>query len=274
MNQSITTGPVWTRDPDGHCPASSWHQFVAFMGLKGTAAEAAARYLTIELCVLPAIMVERVAIACLRGAGDTVSGLVVMAIVNVINMGVKLRALPWRRDHCPNSAGPASPWAPPSATAAAPRSYSPSSIGGRAGYHLRLRDAARFPPHPPHPANRHPRRPRRDRRQHLPPRLPAGRACARRCRGRGPRRRHPSRSARLHAGRRVSDFRPTHGRTIHRRAAISSALDAACSMPCAVVPRLMVAAGICLLRRRHATRRVLPRRTTSQTSSPLAASSS
>ncbi len=31
-------------------------------------------------------MVERVAVACLRGAGDMVSGLIVMAIVNVINM--------------------------------------------------------------------------------------------------------------------------------------------------------------------------------------------
>jgi len=31
-------------------------------------------------------MMERVGIACLRGAGDMVSGLVVMAIVNAINM--------------------------------------------------------------------------------------------------------------------------------------------------------------------------------------------
>ena len=61
--------------------------FQLLMGLKGTAAAAAERYLTIEFCVLPAVMVERVAIACLRGAGDTVSGLVTMAIVNVINMG-------------------------------------------------------------------------------------------------------------------------------------------------------------------------------------------
>jgi putative MATE family efflux protein len=58
------------------------------MGLDGAAAEAAHRYLTIELCVLPAVMVERVAVACLRGAGDMVSGLVVMAIVNAVNMVV------------------------------------------------------------------------------------------------------------------------------------------------------------------------------------------
>ena len=56
------------------------------MGLEGLAAAAAHRYLVIELCVLPAVMVERVAVACLRAAGDTVSGLAVMAIVNVINM--------------------------------------------------------------------------------------------------------------------------------------------------------------------------------------------
>ena len=60
--------------------------FISMMGLSGTAAEAATQYLTIELCVLPAIMIERVGIACLRGAGDMVSGLVVMGLMNVINM--------------------------------------------------------------------------------------------------------------------------------------------------------------------------------------------
>jgi putative MATE family efflux protein len=62
-------------------------QFPRAMGLEGAAADAATRYLTIELWVFPAIMVERVGIACLRGAGDTVSGLVVMAICNALNMG-------------------------------------------------------------------------------------------------------------------------------------------------------------------------------------------
>ncbi|TWT99955.1 Multidrug resistance protein MdtK [Botrimarina colliarenosi] len=87
MNQSITVGLAWTVvlmlvGLPIAAPA------VAMMGLEGPSAEAAARYLTIELCVLPAIMFERVGIACLRGAGDTMSGLWVMALVNVVNIGV------------------------------------------------------------------------------------------------------------------------------------------------------------------------------------------
>lgn len=62
--------------------------FAEFMKLEQVAAQAAQRYLCIELSVLPAIMVETVGIACLRGAGDTVSGLITMAIVNVINIVV------------------------------------------------------------------------------------------------------------------------------------------------------------------------------------------
>ena len=85
MNQSITAGMIWS----GLLMVITLpfaHQFAAVMGLEGTAAEAATGYLTIELCVLPAIMIERIGIACLRGAGDMTSGLVVMAIVNVINI--------------------------------------------------------------------------------------------------------------------------------------------------------------------------------------------
>jgi len=86
MNQSIITGLVWALLLMAVAlPLAGY--FPVLMGLQGTAAAAAHRYLTIELCVLPAVMVERVAIACLRGAGDMVSGLVTMAIVNVINMG-------------------------------------------------------------------------------------------------------------------------------------------------------------------------------------------
>ncbi len=86
MNQSILTGMVWALLLMAVALPSAG-LFPQVMGLKGTAAAAAERYLTIEFCVLPAVMVERVAIACFRGAGDTVIGLVVMAIVNVINMG-------------------------------------------------------------------------------------------------------------------------------------------------------------------------------------------
>jgi len=85
MNQSITAGIFWAGLlMAGTLPLVAW--FPDAMGLEGTAAAAASKYLWIELSVLPAIMVERVGIACLRGAGDMVSGLVTMAIVNVINM--------------------------------------------------------------------------------------------------------------------------------------------------------------------------------------------
>jgi putative MATE family efflux protein len=85
MNQSMVTGAVWALALMAFSlPLAGY--FPVLMGLEGTAAAAAERYLTIELCVLPAVMVERVAVACLRGAGDTVSGLVTMAIVNVVNM--------------------------------------------------------------------------------------------------------------------------------------------------------------------------------------------
>lgn len=86
MNQSILTGLLWALALMAVAlPLAGYFPLV--MGLHGTAAAAAERYLTIEFLVLPAIMVERIAIACLRGAGDTVSGLVTMAIVNAINMG-------------------------------------------------------------------------------------------------------------------------------------------------------------------------------------------
>jgi putative MATE family efflux protein len=85
MNQSITSGLIWSIVLMAvSLPLAGYFPLV--MGLEGVAAEAAHRYLVIELWVLPAVMVERVAVACLRGAGDMVSGLVVMAIVNLINM--------------------------------------------------------------------------------------------------------------------------------------------------------------------------------------------
>jgi putative MATE family efflux protein len=86
MNQSMTTGLIWSGLLMTTLPIVHW--FPMIMGLQGTAAEAATQYLVIELSVFPAIMVERVGIACLRGAGDMVSGLVVMGVVNAINMGL------------------------------------------------------------------------------------------------------------------------------------------------------------------------------------------
>lgn len=56
--------------------------------LEGEAAELATRYLRTMLPVLPALMLESVGIACLRGAGDMKSGLMTMLLVNVTNVAV------------------------------------------------------------------------------------------------------------------------------------------------------------------------------------------
>jgi putative MATE family efflux protein len=85
MNQSLSSGILLSAGLMAVFLPLADH-FAPLMGLSGTAADAATRYLVIELTVLPAIMVERVGIACLRGAGDMASGLAVMAVVNVINM--------------------------------------------------------------------------------------------------------------------------------------------------------------------------------------------
>jgi putative MATE family efflux protein len=62
--------------------------FVELMQLSGDSAEMATEYLWIVAPVLPFMMLEVIIIACLRGAGDTVTGLLVMAIVVVINLAV------------------------------------------------------------------------------------------------------------------------------------------------------------------------------------------
>ncbi|MDH3719599.1 MAG: MATE family efflux transporter, partial [Planctomycetota bacterium] len=62
--------------------------FVSVMRLEPDAAEFAIRYIHIILPILPAIMIQRVGIACLRGAGDMVTVFWVMSIVNVVNIVV------------------------------------------------------------------------------------------------------------------------------------------------------------------------------------------
>jgi putative MATE family efflux protein len=47
-----------------------------------------ARYLYIVLPVLPAIMLTQVGPACLRGAGDSVPGMLAMGVVNVVNVAI------------------------------------------------------------------------------------------------------------------------------------------------------------------------------------------
>lgn len=138
MNQSITVGLVWSAVlMTLGLPIVG--TIVGAMGLEGPSADAAAQYLRIELWVLPAIMVERVGIACLRGAGDTVSGLFTMIVVNVVNIGVSyalvtgagglLEPRGWEGIALGTAAG--------HLTGAA--ILIGLLIGGRAGYRLRLR---------------------------------------------------------------------------------------------------------------------------------------
>ena len=136
MNQSITSGAIWSAILM-MVTLPLVHDFVHVMGLTGTAAGAAGQYLTIELSVLPAVMMERVGIACLRGAGDTVSGLVVMACVNAINMAASyalaiglgpLPQLGWQGIALGTAIG----------HGCGATMVLALLIGGRAGYHLRL----------------------------------------------------------------------------------------------------------------------------------------
>ncbi len=62
------------------------HQFVAALQLPAEAARLASFYLWILTPIIPAMMIEQVGIACLRGAGDTVSGFFAMTAVNVVNV--------------------------------------------------------------------------------------------------------------------------------------------------------------------------------------------
>jgi putative MATE family efflux protein len=56
--------------------------------LKGEAADLATRFLWRLYPSIPAIVIEAVLIACLHGAGDTVTGLVAMVLVNVTNIAL------------------------------------------------------------------------------------------------------------------------------------------------------------------------------------------
>ncbi|MEX0676841.1 MAG: MATE family efflux transporter [Pirellulales bacterium] len=62
--------------------------FAALLQLEGEPAELATRYLRILIPVLPLMMLEQVGIGCLRGAGDMLTGLVTMIVVNAVNIGV------------------------------------------------------------------------------------------------------------------------------------------------------------------------------------------
>ena len=59
---------------------------VFLLGLENEAAEYAVRYLDFILPVVPAIMLQRVGIAALRGAGDMITAFWVMSLVNLVNI--------------------------------------------------------------------------------------------------------------------------------------------------------------------------------------------
>lgn len=60
--------------------------FVGLMQLEGLTADLAVRYIRIITPAIPFVMAEQVGTACLRGAGDTVTGLWARVIVNVVNV--------------------------------------------------------------------------------------------------------------------------------------------------------------------------------------------
>jgi putative MATE family efflux protein len=62
--------------------------FAEVMQLEGRAALLARQYFWIVIPAIPAIMVEEVGVAALRGAGDTVSGLAAKLVVNVVNIAL------------------------------------------------------------------------------------------------------------------------------------------------------------------------------------------
>ena len=58
------------------------------MNLTGLAATSAVRFLRIVLSVTPLLACTTVGVACLRGAGDTRTGMWVMSLVNALNVSL------------------------------------------------------------------------------------------------------------------------------------------------------------------------------------------
>ncbi len=69
--------------------AAAWYwcdSFAPAMQLEGEPAALATRYLRLLIWLLPMMMLEAVGIDCLRAAGDMVTGLIAMVIVNLVNI--------------------------------------------------------------------------------------------------------------------------------------------------------------------------------------------
>src|SRR5262249_37844309 len=66
--------------------AAPW--LVRVLNLTGSSAESAALFLRIVLTVTPLLACTTAGVACLRGAGDTRTGMWVMVLVNAINVAL------------------------------------------------------------------------------------------------------------------------------------------------------------------------------------------
>ena len=86
-NQAIVIGSVMAVVATAFW-AVAGHWAVDALQLEGQAATQALTYIRYVLPVIPLMMIQAVGIACLRGAGDMVAGLVTMAIVNLVNVVV------------------------------------------------------------------------------------------------------------------------------------------------------------------------------------------
>lgn len=88
-NQAFTLGGVFA------AVITCWlalggDQLVAWLQLPSDAAALAQTYLRYMVPVIPAMMAERIAIACLHGAGDTITGMITRVIVNLTNIVLSL----------------------------------------------------------------------------------------------------------------------------------------------------------------------------------------
>jgi putative MATE family efflux protein len=86
-NQSLTAGLLLSLLIIGGTPLLL-RPLLDVLKLEPDVAALTSRYLYILLPAVPAIMLTQVGPACLRGAGDSVSGMIAMGVVNVVNVAI------------------------------------------------------------------------------------------------------------------------------------------------------------------------------------------
>lgn len=86
-NQSLLLGLLLTAA--AAALLSLWGQrLILLIGGSAAVADLVMRYLDFVIPALPAVMLTQIGPACFRGAGDTISGMASMALVNVVNVVV------------------------------------------------------------------------------------------------------------------------------------------------------------------------------------------